>query len=51
MVAQYHQLHMTTNDPTKFEQNKLSGFWGVAFTKSSVTDREMDTGISMYPSK
>ena len=32
MAAQYDQ-HMVTSNPTKFEQNSLSGFQGVASTK------------------
>ena len=36
MAVYYDQLHMATNNPTKFEWNPLSGLGGVASTKSTV---------------
>ena len=38
MAQQYVQLHMVTKNPTKFEQNLLSGIPEIPSTKSSVTD-------------
>ena len=36
MAVYYDQVHMVTNNPTKFEWNPLSGLRGVASTKSTV---------------
>ena len=41
-AAKYDQLHMMTNNPTKFEQNQLSSSQGVVSTMSSVKDAHTD---------
>ena len=49
MTDQYDQLHMMTNNPTKFEQNPSRGFWGVVFTsKMWKTDEWTNMCSSAY---
>ena len=50
MMWQCDQLHLVTNNPTKFEQNLSTGFLGVC--PRSVTDGHTggDIDVSMSPS-
>ena len=49
IVVKYGELHIVTNNLTKFGQILFSRFWGVASTSFRPTDGWTDTSISMSP--